>query len=107
MEDQASVGKSKDKIEAIYELREAVEQKVHAEVALDREGSSKARDALLEATLTLEAKTQDAIETCHDCGHKHAAQEPHGDRERLEIRTDNVIDVDFRSQAKRSEGNRG
>jgi hypothetical protein len=84
------------KVEAIYELREAVERKVHAEMTLHREGSLQARDALLDATLVVEAKTQDAIETCHECGRVHASDEPHERRGRVGERSDNVVDVDFR-----------
>jgi hypothetical protein len=59
----------RSKIDAIYELRDAVEAKVHAEQVLEAEGSAAARDALLAAQLEVEAKTQDAIEICHECGH--------------------------------------
>ncbi len=97
MEDQpAQSDRVKDKVEAIFELREALEQKVHAELALHREGSPQARDALLDATLRVEAKTQDAIETCHHCGRTHAAEESHERRRRVGERSDNVVDVDFR-----------
>ncbi len=72
-----------DKVQAIYELRKAAEHKAFAEVAVDREGTPEARDALLDATLQLEAKTQDAIEVCHFCGRPHAG---------------NVVEVDFRRE---------
>jgi len=62
---------SRKKVDAIYELREAAEQKVLAEQRLSRAPSSEARDALLEARLTLESKTQDAIDVCHECGQPH------------------------------------
>jgi hypothetical protein len=91
----------KDKVEAIFELREAVEQKVHAEIALHREGSAQARDTLLDATVQVEAKTQDAIETCHHCGRAHVAEEPHERRGRVCERSDNVVDVDFRPNEER------
>jgi ABC-type nickel/cobalt efflux system permease component RcnA len=77
---------SNEKIAAIYELREAVETKVHAEVALDARPAPETRAALLDATLEVEAKTQRAIDVCHTCGHAHAPDEAH----------DNVINVDFR-----------
>jgi hypothetical protein len=77
---------SNDKITAIYELREAVEAKVLAEVALDAQPSADTRSALLDAALDLEAKTQVAIDVCHECGHKHAVDDANP----------NVINVDFR-----------
>jgi hypothetical protein len=79
---------SNEKIAAIYELREAVENKVHAEAALDARPAAETRGALLEAMLDVEAKTQRAIEVCHACGYAHAEDERH----------DNVINVDFRRQ---------
>ena len=99
---------SRNKLDAIYELREAVEHKARAEYELDARGTEAARDALLAAQLDVEAKTQDAIEVCHECGHRHAGEaalpaqagaaafpahagawEP----------PDNVIQVDFRRDA--------
>jgi hypothetical protein len=77
---------SNDKIEAIYDLREAVEAKVRAEQRLAQLASPEARAELLDATLEVEARTQTAIEICHKCGREHASSEPH----------DNVIEVDFR-----------
>jgi len=94
-------GYVKDKLEAIYDLREAVERKMRAEMAVHREGSPQARDALLDATLEMESKTQDAIETCHQCGRAHAAEEPHERRGRVGERSDNVVDVDFRPNEER------
>jgi hypothetical protein len=92
------------KIDAIYELREAVEAKVNAEHALDEDGSAVARDALLAAQLELESKTQDAIDVCHECGHAHPAQAEHiaetstGDP-RITGYQDNVVHVDFRRES--------
>ena len=63
----------KNKVEAIYELRNAVEEKVGAKHALEREDTPEGREALLDATLKVEAKTQDAIEVCIHCGRAHAA----------------------------------
>jgi hypothetical protein len=62
---------SNDKVAAIYDLRKAVEAKVHAEVALAKQPSPDKRAALLDATLEVEAKTQDAIEVCHESGLPH------------------------------------
>ena len=50
-----------NKVDAIYELRDAVEAKARAEHHLDDDASPAARDALLAAQLEVEAKTQDAI----------------------------------------------
>jgi hypothetical protein len=77
---------SNDKITAIYDLREAVETKVRAEAALDDRPAADTRAALLDATLDVEAKTQKAIDVCHECGHAHETDTTHG----------NVINVDFR-----------
>jgi len=85
-----------DKIEAIYDLREAVEEKVRAEVALQAEPTPEARDILLEATLLVEEKTQDAIEICHQCSEPHASDMPHQHDKRQNEAYDNVIEVDFR-----------
>jgi hypothetical protein len=82
-----------DKLEAIYDLREAAEQKGRAEHALEVHPSSQARDALLDAQLDVEKKTVTAIDACHECGLEHAPGQSHG----------NVVKVDFkrRSQTER------
>lgn len=77
---------SKKKLEAIYSLREAAEAKVLAELHADAEPTPAARDALLDAQLDLEAKTQDAVEACHECGHSHATNEPHYANNVLDLR---------------------
>ncbi len=79
-----------NKIDAIYALREAAEQKGKAETAADREGTATSRDALLDAQLLLESRTEDAINACHECGLSHAEDEPHG-----VPRRSNVINVSF------------
>ena len=83
---------SNQKIDAIYDLREAVEAKVHAEHALQLVPSADTRAALLDATLEVEAKTQTAIDVCHECGLPHADDVEHGVAEA----GGNVIEVDFR-----------
>jgi hypothetical protein len=82
---------SNEKIEAIYDLREAVEAKVHAEHALELVPSATTRQTLLDATLEVEAKTQAAIDVCHECGLPHADEDEHGARQG----GSNVISVDF------------
>jgi hypothetical protein len=82
---------SNEKIAAIYDLREAVEIKVRAEQALDEEATAQTRAALLDATLDVEAKTQAAIEVCHECGHAHADGKAHT----IVRGGDNLITVDF------------
>jgi hypothetical protein len=84
----------RNKIDAIYELRQAVEAKAHAEHELAAKESPAARDALLEAQLEVEAKTQDAIDVCHECGDSHPAQAEHVAQTRA--RPDNVVHVEFR-----------
>lgn len=86
-----------NKIEAIYNLREAVEQKVHAEKELETRPSAENRDALLDAQLDVEAKTQDAIESCLECGTCHASGEPHRG---LVGRDGNVLGVNFTDSPK-------
>jgi hypothetical protein len=78
---------SSKKIDAIYALRSAAEEKAQAEIAVDAQPTADARDALLDAQLRLEAKTQDAIEACHECGHGHPPGQPHY--------VDNLRRIDF------------
>ncbi len=75
------MNQSRRKIDAIYELRRAAEEKVLAEKALEDEPGAKRRDELLEAQMTLEEKTLDAIDVCHECGHAHDSGGAHGARE--------------------------
>ena len=75
---------SKEKIDAIYELRDAAEQKAHAERDLDETPTPEARYALLDAQEKLEKSTYEAIKVCHECGHEHGEGEPH-------VVPDNVI----------------
>jgi hypothetical protein len=71
------VSDSKSKIDAIYELREAAEEKALAEKAVDDDPSWENRDALLDKQAKLEAKTVSAISVCHECGHEHLPDAPH------------------------------
>jgi hypothetical protein len=68
---------SNRKTEAIYSLRDAAEAKAVAEIVASVHPTAATRDALLDAQLDLESKTQDAVEACHECGLPHAAGEPH------------------------------
>ncbi len=90
---------SSDKISAIYDLRDAVEKKVRAEVAVDATpGSAEARDVLLDSTLEVEAKTQHAIEVCHACGGHHEHDAEHTGTDGEATHGSNVVDVDFRGR---------
>jgi hypothetical protein len=91
--------KQRSKIDAIYELRDAVETKVRAEQEFEASASPDARDALLAAQLDLEAKTQDAIDVCHECGHSHTEDAPHVTTAPVSSRHDNVVHVDFRRES--------
>ncbi|MGB8907892.1 MAG: hypothetical protein WCC84_04025 [Candidatus Cybelea sp.] len=71
------MGDSKSKIDAIYDLRQAAEEKALAEKAVDDNPSWENRDVLLEKQAKLEAKTVSAIEVCHECGHEHLSDAPH------------------------------
>jgi hypothetical protein len=82
---------SQEKIDAIYDLRDAVEAKTRLEAVVDDHPTAAAREALLDATLDVEAKTQHAIEVCHECGHVHGADRAHGASD-----AGNVIRVNFR-----------
>ena len=75
-----------EKVEAIYSLREAAEAKVLAELKADAERTPAARDALLDAQIELESKTQDALQACHECGHAHGAGEAHYSNNLLEFK---------------------
>lgn len=77
---------SKDKIDAIYKLRDAAEQKAHAERDLDETPTVEARDALLDAQEELEKSTYQAINVCHECGHEHGEGAPH-------VVPDNVVQL--------------
>ncbi len=68
---------AKNKVDAIFELRDAAEEKAHAERDLAEAPSPQRRDALLEAQMTLAEKTHDAIEVCHECGGEHGTDQPH------------------------------
>ena len=89
---------SQDKISAIYDLRQAVEEKVRQEIRVEDAPTPEARDALLDATLEVEAKTQHAIEVCHSCGGEHAVGAPHGDPSA----DGKVIPVDFEQRERMS-----
>lgn len=90
-----------NKVEAIHDLREAVEQKVHAEKALEARPTAENRDALLDAQLAVEAKTQDAIESCLECGTCHASDEPHRG---VVGRDGNVLGVNFKDAPPKTSG---
>jgi hypothetical protein len=82
------MSQSQDKIDAIYELRDSAAAKARLELAVEKHPTPAAKDALLDATLDVEAKTQHAIEVCHECGHVHASPD--------HVRGgDNVIEVNF------------
>jgi hypothetical protein len=95
-----SMARSKQKIEAIYELRDAAEKKAKAEAKLQHAPSSETRDALLDAQMALEEKTLQAIEVCHECGHPHLLDQPR----RTTRQTANVYHVNFEGN-KETRGN--
>jgi len=86
----------RSKVEVIYKLRDAVEAKAQAEHQLETDPSEAARDVLLAAQIDLEAKTQDALDVCHECGHTHGDDAGHVALSRVSGRWDNVVHVDFR-----------
>jgi hypothetical protein len=86
------------KVEAIYQLRDAVEAKAQAERELEEHASAAARDGLLAALLDVEAKTQAAIDVCHECGEEHPLGTAHAPSERSGRRSADVVHVDFRGR---------
>ncbi len=84
---------SGEKVDAVYDLRAAVEEKVRLEVALETHPSQAAKDALLDATLKVEDRTQHAIEVCHSCGLQHCEDAAGCDS------GGQVIEVDFRQNS--------
>jgi hypothetical protein len=84
-----------NKVDAIYELREAVEAKARAERALEDDASPSARDALLAAQLDVEAKTQDAIEASHECGDPGNDAHTHFSGGHVGERVGDVVQVKF------------
>jgi hypothetical protein len=71
------VSKSEQKIDAIFELRTAAEEKALAEKAVTEDPTPENRDKLLDRQLELEKKTVTAIDVCHECGHEHLPETPH------------------------------
>lgn len=92
--------RTNDKIEAIYELREAADAKARADVEREAGDTPHSRDVLLDASLELEDKTQDAINLVLE----DSTPLPDDVRSRIGATHDNVVDVDFRPQSERSRG---
>jgi len=68
---------SSEKINAIYDLRDAAEKKALAEKAVNEHPTPRNRDDLLDRQIELEEKTMTAIERCHECGHEHDPRAAH------------------------------
>jgi len=77
-ENSSEKSASTRKIDAIYELREAAEEKGRKEKIVDDNPTPEHRDQLLESMTDLERKTTKAIAACHECGHLHEPDAPHG-----------------------------
>ena len=77
----------KNKVEAVYELREAAQEHGKAESRIERERTPQNIDRLLEAKERLELKTIEAIASCEHCGESHCDDASH-------TKT-NVISVQF------------
>ena len=84
-----------DKVDAIFDLREAVERKVRAEVAAERTDDAGTRAEFLDASLDVESKTADAIDVCHACDRPHSSDEPHERRNQVGAHSGNVVEVLF------------
>lgn len=76
-----------NKVEAVYQLREAAEAHGRAEALLETERSAETVDALLEAKEKLEEKTVEAIEACEHCAQAHCDDASH--------KKDNVVHMRF------------
>ena len=66
-----------DKIDAIYQLRDAAEESGRLEAELRSRMDHEARDQRLAARTKLEETTMKAIHACEYCGRAHAEEEPH------------------------------
>ncbi|MFN2529187.1 MAG: hypothetical protein ABR584_10790 [Candidatus Baltobacteraceae bacterium] len=77
-----------NKVQAVYELREAAEEHGRAELQIDLDRSPENVDRLLEAKERLELKTVEAIQACEHCGETHCEDESHQKKT-------NVIKVEF------------
>jgi hypothetical protein len=82
----------KDKLAAIYALREAAAQHAKLEMAVGENPTRHARDRLLDARIELEQKTQEAVETGVHCGRAHVDD---ADMECASEEQNTVIPVDF------------
>lgn len=82
---------SKNKVQAVYELREAAEEHGRIEEQIGTDRSPENIDRLLDAKERLELKTVQAITACEHCGEAHCDDESHQ-------RKSNVINVEFGMQ---------
>jgi len=62
---------SSNTVSALYEMRHAAERKARAEIFAALSDTPETNRALLDASIDLESKTQDAIDLCHEgtCSH--------------------------------------
>jgi len=80
-------------VAAIYDLRDAVEEKIYAELASRCEDGAEARHALLDAVIRVESSTQFLIELS-----RRAERLTKRDRrERMAYATNKVVDIGSRS----------
>ena len=86
---------SREKVDAVYDLRHAVEEKTRLEAEVDVRPTATAKDRLLEATLKVETCTRRAIEVCHTCGRQHQ------DDAQACAPASNVVAIDFADAASR------
>ena len=77
----------KNKVDAVYELRQAAEEHGRAEKIVETDRSPENVDALLEAKERLELKTVEAINACEHCGETHCDDASH--------KPTNIIRVEF------------
>ena len=97
---RARRGKSvhmEDKLAAIYALRDAAERHGKVEAALGSKPTRQQRDALLDARIELEERTQQALESCMHCGRIHADGDPDCAPPR-----DRIIPVDFQRRTRQT-----
>lgn len=87
----------KNKLQAVYELREAAEEHGRIEQQIETDRSPANIDRLLDAKERLELKTVEAISACEHCGLTHCGDESHQ-------RKTNVINVEFGTQTQGEAG---
>ncbi|MDQ2680316.1 MAG: hypothetical protein M3Y21_04740 [Candidatus Eremiobacteraeota bacterium] len=94
MDGRRAVIDDKNKVDAVFELREAAQAVGRAEVRVEQAATLEHVDALLDAKLLVEEKTSQAIESCAHCGLQHCDHQRPG----ISNAGEKIIAVDFRNR---------